>query len=338
MTEMHSAIEEFLSFLSHNRGRSDRTSQVYRLALGRLSAFLAESNRDWSAATHDELLMFSGMWLHRRGLKDPISRRPVVAAVRHFYQWAARRGLVGNSPAVGLPYPRAGRKLPRVMTLASAEKLMWAPDFSTFLGVRDGAILGLLIGCGLRASGLVGLNESAILQEEVDGRPRMVLQVTEKGNRQRRMPVPDQADLLVRLYLEHPELKAIDRNLEKGGRVLFVSINNRMVPEHEYRGERRRLNRRALLQLIKRYGEAAGIPKDELHPHAIRHLFGTELREAEVDLITRQRLMGHADPKSTEIYDHLAMRKVTRDMDRGNPLAKVRSPAGDLLQRLKAKA
>lgn len=328
-------IEPFLEFKRINRGRSERTAQVYRLALTRLHEFLDEIKRPWLAATHDDLLVFTGIWLHRKGLKDPLSRRPMVSAVREFYRWAAARGLVGNSPAAALPYPRAGRKLPRVMTLSSAEKLMWGPDFSTFEGVRDGAILGLLIGCGLRVSGLVGLNQSQVLTDVVDGRPRMVLNVVEKGNKQRRLPVPDQADLLLRLYLEHPDLKEIDRLLPNGDQVLFVSVRNRTVPEHEYRGEKRRLGRGAVLALIKKHGQQQGISAEQLHPHAMRHLYGTELREDEVDLITRQRLMGHADPKTTEIYDHLAMRKVTRDVDRANPLSKIRTPASDLLRQLK---
>lgn len=331
---MNDQIDRFLQFLTLNRGRSARTAQVYRLALARLAGFLVESKRDWRQVTHDDLLIFTGAWLHQRGLKDPISRRPVVSAVREFYRWAAVSGCVANSPAAAVPYPRAGRKLPRVLTLANAEKLMWAPDYSTFEGVRDSAIIGVLIGCGLRASGVVRLNQSNLINEVVDGRPRLLLHVTEKGDRQRRLPVPDQAELLLRLYLEHPDLKEIDRLLPNGDQVLFVSTMNRMVPVHEYRGEHRRLNRRALLLMLKKHGQAVGIPMDQLHPHAIRHLYGTELREEEVDLITRQRLMGHADPKSTEIYDHLALRKVTRDVDKGNPLAKMRTPASDLLQRL----
>ncbi|OHC66531.1 MAG: hypothetical protein A2040_10730 [Rhodocyclales bacterium GWA2_65_19] len=333
---MDELIDQWLDFMRHNRGRSERTIQVYRLALTRLEEFLVEINRDWLAATHDDLLVFTGLWLHRKGLKDPLSRRPMVSAVREFYRWAAVRGLLANSPAAAVPYPRAGRKLPRVMTLASAEKLMWAPEFGSFNGVRDGAILAVLIGCGLRVSGLARLNESSIQREVIDNQPRLVLQVTEKGNKQRRLPVPEQAALLLGIYLEHPELKAIDRLLPDGDQVLFVSIRNRTVGEHEYRGENRRLRRGAVLAMIKKYGKQQGIPEEQLHPHALRHLYGTELREDEIDLVTRQRLMGHADPKTTEIYDHLAMRKVTRDVDRANPLAKIRTPASDLLRQLKA--
>jgi len=329
---MNDLIGAFLEFKRHNAGRSERTAEVYGLALGRLVAFFGE--RDPLRASHDELMLFSGAWLHKQGLR-PESRRTHVAAVREFYRWANEQGHVRGNPASGIPYPKVGRKLPRVMTMANAEKLMWAPDLSTFVGLRDATMLALLMGCGLRVSGLVRLNQGQVIQEAIDGHPRLVLRVVEKGEKERRIPVPLDADLLLRLYLEHPELSAIDRSLPSGDQVLFVSTRNRTCPPHEYSGERRRFNRRTVLGMVAKYGKEAGIPDDQLHPHALRHLFGTELAEGDVDLLTRQKLMGHADPKSTEIYTHLAMRKMTKDADRANPLAKMRTPMSDLMRRLK---
>jgi len=224
------------------------------------------------------------------------------------------------------------------MTLASAEKLMWGPDFSTFEGVRDGAMIALLVGCGLRVTGIVRLNEGDIVQDEVGGKVRMIIKVKEKGDKERRLPIPPEADLLLRLYLEHPDLKDIPRALPNGDQVLFVTTRNRTVPAHEYNGDRRRFNRRSVLQMIKRYGERAGIPEDQLHPHAIRHLYGTELIEGDVNLLNAQKLMGHADPKSTEIYTHTAMRMLTKEVDRANPLAKMRTPVSQLLKQLKGQA
>jgi site-specific recombinase XerD len=329
---MRDLIEGFLAFKQSNQGRSARTAQVYGLALGRLEVFLAGA--DPLRASTDELLAFTGPWLHKQGL-DPASRKTHVAAVREFYAWLRRSGRMKTNPAEGVSYPRAAKRLPRLMTLANAERLMWAPDFETFEGVRDGAMLGMLIGCGLRASGLVSLNESNLVQEEVDGKPRMLLRVEEKGKKTRAIPVPVEADLLLRLYLEHPELKEIDREIGRGDKVLFVSTRNRTCPPHEYHGERRRMNRRAVIDLVARHGRRAGIPEEQLHPHALRHLYGTELAEGDVDLLVRQKLMGHADPKSTEIYTHLATRKLTRESDRANPMAKMRTPVSDLLKRLR---
>jgi hypothetical protein len=151
------------------------------------------------------------------------------------------------------------------------------------------------------------------------------------------MPVPPEAQMMLRVYLEHPDVKAIDRALPNGDHVLFPTVRNRRCPTHEYRGARRRFNRRSINEMIAKYGKRAGIPTNQLHPHALRHLYGTELAEGEVDLLLRQRLMGHADPKTTAIYTGLAMRKLTAEAHRANPLAKMRTPVTDILKRMKKK-
>ncbi len=334
---MNELIESFLEFKQHNAGRSERTVQVYRLALSRLVEFCTANKIELLSVTHQELVVFAGIWLHKRGLSDPVSRRPHVAAVREFFRWLLDNKHVRGNPAEGLPYPKSGRKIPRVMTLGSAEKLMWAPDFTTFEGVRDGAMLGLLMGCGLRASGLVNLNVGNVTEDLIDGKVRLILKVTEKGSKERRLPVPPEADMLLRLYMAHEELKSIDRLLASGDQVLFVSTMNRTCTVDEYRGERRRLNRRAVLEMVAKYGQRAGIPAEQLHPHAMRHLFGTELIEDNVNMLSAQALMGHDDPSSTKIYTHIAMRSLTREIDRANPLAKMRTPVGDLLKQLNSK-
>lgn len=329
---MNNLIESFLEFKQHNAGRSERTVQVYRLALTRLLEFFGD--RDPLLATHDDLVVFSGIWLHRRGLTDPVSRRPHVAAIREFYGWLLDNKYIRGNPAVGVPYPKSGRKIPRVMTMKSAEKLMWAPDFNTFEGVRDAAMLGLLVGCGLRASGLVSLNVSNVIEAELDGQVRLNLKVTEKGSKERMIPIPIQADMLLRIYMGHEELFGIDRTLANGDQVLFVTTMNRTCTIDEYRGERRRMNRRSVRDMIAKYGQREGISVDQLHPHAMRHLFGTELIEDDVNILNAQLLLGHADTKSTAIYNHTAMRKLTREMDRANPLSKMSTPVSDLLKQL----
>jgi site-specific recombinase XerC len=94
------------------------------------------------------------------------------------------------------------------------------------------------------------------------------------------------------------------------------------------------MNRRAVTKLFAKYGKELDIPKEQMHPHALRHLFGAELAESDVDLLVRQMLMGHEDPKSTKIYTNLAVRKLARESDRANPLAKIKTPVSDLLKRL----
>lgn len=331
---MQDLIESFIDYKRVNEGRSVRTEEIYRLVLRRLFIFLEGKNP--RQVSQDDLLAFTGPWLHKSGI-GATNRRLHVTAVRSFYNWLTSTGQIKADPASALPVPKLGKKIARVMTLGNIEKLMWGPDFSTFEGVRDAAMIALLAGCGLRVSGLVNLNESNLVQDQIDGHDRLVLKVVEKGNKERRIVLPMEADLLMRVYLDHPDLKDVPRQLTDGDRVLFVTLRNRNIPAHEYVGDSRRFNRRTVLMMIKKYGTRAGIPEDQLHPHALRHLYGTELAEDDVDLLIRQQLMGHADPKSTAVYTNLAMRKLTREADRANPLAKIRTPVSDLLKQLKKK-
>lgn len=328
-SSLQTLTADFLEWKQVNRGRSPRTADVYGLALRRLGEFL--NGADPLTVTHDQLVLFTGKWLYDRGLRDPMSRKTHVSAVREFYKWLAGRGLVRGNPAENVAHARVGRRLPRVMTLVHAEQLMWAPDYSTFEGVRDAAMIALLMGCGLRVSGLTSLNESNVQPAVVDGEQRLTLRTIEKGNKERQIPIPTQADLLLRLYLQHPGLADVDRTLPSGDKVLFISTKSKHVPAHEYIGEARRLRRKGVLRMIQTYGRRIGLPPEVSHPHALRHMFGTELAEEDVPTITAANLMGHADPKNTAIYQHLAMRKLTRTLDKANPLAKMKTPVSDLL-------
>ncbi|MDP1671913.1 MAG: tyrosine-type recombinase/integrase, partial [Burkholderiales bacterium] len=316
MTDRTALIEQFLEFKRRNRGRALRTVQIYRLALEQLQEYMR--GKDLLDADQDDLVGFTGPWLAKRNVLAN-SRRPYVAAVRQFYQWLFNQQLLDRNPSHGVPYPRTGSKLPRVISLANIERLISAPDLHTFVGVRDCAMIALLAGCGLRVSGLVNLNAGHVLTQKVDGRDRMFIRVREKGDKERLVPVPAEADLQLRVYMEHPMLKTIDRMLPDGDQVLFVSTRNRTASARETRGERLRLTRQSVLKMIAKYGRPLGIPDDQLHPHAMRHLYGTEMAEHDVHLLVQQQLMGHADPKSTQIYTLIAMRKLVREVDRANP-------------------
>lgn len=329
------AIDAFMDYLCIARGRTQRTREVYMLALTRLKEFMQP--RSILVADGSELEAFTGLWLHKKGVVAA-SRKPYVSAVRMFFLWAKSKKLLDEgNPAAELEHPKTGHRLPRAMSLASAERLMWAPDLSTFHGIRDAAIMSLLMGCGLRVTGLCTMNEFDLQTVDLDGKPRMIVLVEEKGGRMRRLPVPREAEALLRVYLGHEDLATIDRDtVGKHGRpdrVLFVNTKHPTLPAHEHRGEARRLTRKGVWSMVQRHGEKVGIPAAELHPHAMRHLFGTELTEEDVPLVTTQGLMGHKDPKTTAIYIELSMRKKMRTLDQSAPLAKMRTPIGEFLKR-----
>jgi len=330
------AIDAFVTHLESSKGRRPRTLEAYRMALAKLREFLGEGH-SLLTASDVELEAFSGIWLHKRGVVAR-SRKPYISALRGFFAWAQGMGLRPDDPSTRLVHPKTGKPLPHALSLASAEKLMWAPDLNTFFGIRDAAMLAMLMGCGVRVGGLVNLDEGDLRNSEIEGQMRLVVRVTEKGEKERMLPVPKEAEMLLRIYLDHEELKAYDRDVvdAKGrpDKVLWVNSRNTQVPAHEWRGEAVRMSRGAVWRLIQRYGEKVGVPAEERHPHAFRHLFGVELAEDDVDLITRQDLLGHSDPKSTAIYTAMSMRRRTRVMDKSGPLAKMKSPVSELLKRL----
>ena len=328
---MNRIFEEFLLHKSANDGCQDRTITAYRDTLERFEEWL--NGKDPLNLTQDELMVFTGPYLHKKGLKA-VSRKPHISCLREFYTYAAALRLVPSNLSDGLSYPKTGRPLPRVLTLANAEKLMWQPAFSTFEGVRDAAIISVLIGCGLRISGVAALNRSNLITAIDRGEPRLMIRTTEKGDKTRQLPIPREAEMLIRVYLEHPDLHSIDTLLPDGDHVLFVTTGNRNCPAYLYHGERRRFSTRGLRKMMRKHGEDAGIDPAQLHPHALRHLYGTELIESDVSQSITQDLLGHADPKSTKIYVHLATRKLFHEVDRANPLSKIKSPVSDLLGRL----
>lgn len=326
-------VDGFITWITRNRGRSERTGEIYRLALELLIEFLA--GRDPREATDDDLVLFTGLWLHKRNV-TPRGRVPYVAGVRGFYKWMMVYHHATRNPAAAIDYPGIGKPLPRAMMLPILEKLMWAPDLNTFEGVRDAAVLSILAGGGLRVSGLINLNVSSVTEQPVLGRRRVFLNVIEKGSKERIVPLPQEAQLQLAVYMDHPALKEIDRALPDGDQVLFVSTRNRRCPPEKYIGARRRLTRGAVWKMVQKYGTRQGLPPDQLHPHALRHLFGTELAEEEVPFDMRQDLMGHEDPESTRIYTRLAMRQRVAAVDKG-PLAKIRTPTSDLLRSMQGK-
>jgi len=321
-------IDRFLVHKQISEGRSSRTADKYRRYLIMLDTFLDDTPID--RASREQLVDFTGMYAHKEMALTPSARRPLVAAVRTFYSWLQMTDVIDRDPASKIPYPKSGRPLPVAMQLSSAEKILMQPDLDTFIGVRDLAILSVLTGCGPRVSGVCRLNDSDLIFYNDDGLDQLSIRFTEKGNRERIIPAPMETLLMMRAYLGHHELASVNRNLEGGDKVLFISMRNRTVPSHEYYGENRRLKARAVDSMIKKYGEQVGIPKDQLSAHSFRHLFGAELAEDEVNTLIMQSLLGHADPKTSEIYSHLAMRKLRQVVSRSNPLGKIKTPVSGL--------
>ncbi|WP_109341095.1 tyrosine-type recombinase/integrase [Saliniradius amylolyticus] len=331
ISKLEPVVHRWLDYKLMNEGKSARTVDKYAGYLLRLQNYL---DKPLLEAERDDLVNFTGLHLHSEGFK-PRSRRAVVAAVRGFYAWCLKNQHISQDPARDLEYPKSGQRLPTSMSLSHAEKLLMQPDIATFTGVRDAAILALMMGCGFRMGGITALNDSNLIWYKHQDKDRLAIRVIEKGDKERVIPVPVEAMLLLQAYLGHRELHDIDRLLENGDRVLFVSTGNRLVPACDYRGEERRLSARSIDKFIKRYAEDAGIPNAEAHAHALRHLVGTELAEESATSFEIQSILGHADPKTSQTYIKLAVRKLTDVLDKANPLEKLNTPISPLAKEFK---
>lgn len=330
---MKTLVEKWLVYKEFNEGRSPKTIVKYRYYLELLIEYCDSNKIDGLNIEASSLESFVGMFLHKRKLVSQ-SRRTAVAAIKGFYDFLFTQGVTNANPASNLPYPASSKKMPVAMGISNFERLLNDCDLSTFLGLRDAAIIALLGGCGIRLGGLEGLNESSLTWYELEEKERLAIRVFEKRSKERMLPVPLEAHLFLRAYLGHPDLKQINRSLPDGDKVLFVSTRNYNIPEWEYYGEQRRLSSRSIQDMITARGNNAGIPANQCHPHALRHLTGTEYAEDDVDVITRQQLLGHADPKTTAIYTNMAMRRLTNTVDKANPLSKVSTAVTPLISRL----
>lgn len=332
-------IERWIDFKEHNENRAESTLYHYRLALMRLKSYLiTEQETALLDATPEQLERYCGWWLFQRGAHVR-HRHVIVTAIRGFFAWVTKMQLLAANPAEHLPYPKMAAALPKSARLEHAERILTQPDLSTFAGLRDAAMLAVLIGTGCRVSGLVGLHEEDLLwTRSVAGTERLLIRFCEKGKKERIVPAPLETGLMIRAYLGHEELEKIERTTAKGLRVLFVNRASGSVQKHEHYGEARRLSQSYVDHLIKRYGEKAGLPRSVCHAHAFRHLVGTEMAESDIDLLQRQALLGHADPGSTEVYTHLATRKLMESVDKANPLGKIKTPVGQLASLLRQQA
>lgn len=336
-------VDNYLTWLQHNQGRSVATAVKYRGHLERFAAWFEDppddpkfqpQGRDPLTAEPTDLELYAGLVSHARKLTAS-ARRPLVSALRGFYAWLARNGHIAGNVAADLPQPKAGSPLPRPALLHEAEQLLMAPDIGTFLGLRDACMLMLLMGCGIRVSGLCGMNESALEWTfDQEDRERLNIRVTEKGKKERLVPAPIEVGMLLRAYMGHDELAEIPRTLADGDAVLFPTTRNRLLLASDYHGAARRMTPAAVRDMIKKHAAAAKIRPSVAHPHALRHLYGTEMAEDRVDPLELQALFGHSDLKSTTIYTATAKRRLRETVDRSNPLAKMRAPILDSLRTL----
>ena len=294
-----SARRALASFLEGLRGRnaSPGTVTEYRRHTTEFLAFLGERGVDWRAPDRATVRSYLSTLADRDLAATSVAGR--LAAVRSLYRHALRSGRIETDPLAGVRAPRRPSRLPRVLSVAEAERLVTAPrrlpSRDEALARRDEAMLELLYATGMRISELAGLTIERIDLE------RRRLRVTGKGNKERQLLFGAPAAGALRGYLTTARPMLAARG--ESGRAVFLNANG--AP----------LSARGARLVIAKWVEATGSPS-RTSPHTLRHSFATHLLEGGADLRVVQELLGHANLQTTQIYTHLsdaALRSAYRD-------------------------
>lgn len=279
-------VEQFLDAMWSERGLADNTLSAYRADLQGLARWLDEHGVSLLGATRDQLLAFLA-WRMQRGAR-PRSTARQLSSIRRFYRYMQREGRVIEDPSTRIDMPKLGRPLPKSLTEAEVVTLLKSPDVNNPLGIRDRAMLEVLYATGLRVSELVNLR-----LEQVNLR-QGVVRVLGKGNRERLVPMGEEAQSWVETYLRDTRSEIVGAQQTD---YLFPTRRS----DH--------MTRQAFWHIIKRYAQKAGIHA-ALSPHTLRHAFATHLLNHGADLRVVQMLLGHSDVSTTQIYTHVARERL----------------------------
>jgi len=237
--------------------------------------------------------------LMKQGLvKASIARK--LSAIRSFYRYLLREGVISTSPAATTSSPKLDKRLPSFLTIEEMKQLLEAPDLSTPQGQRDRALLELLYASGLRVSELAQLN---LEQVNLDTHE---IRVWGKGAKERVV------------LMGEPAAKALTTYLSQGRPSLLGKKRSSALFVNRYGG---RLPERRIQIILGKYASSAGIDK-KVHPHLLRHTFATHLLDGGADLRVVQELLGHADLSSTQIYTHVTKSQAKKVYLSAHPMAR----------------
>ena len=329
-------VEAFLAALRDERGASEHTLRAYRRELADFLAFLAKelgADADIGSVGHLQIRAYLGVLFEKGLTKTSVAR--ALAAVRSWFKWLAKEGVVKANPAVLVSTPKLPKHLPRVPSVEELNRVLnWlgneavsAETAATGKGAesarprigeaagtavwpeRDRVIFELLYGCGIRNAELVGLDMGSVLWGEY------ALRVFGKGKKERIVPLGDVAAEAVRAYL--PERS---RRLEAAGKARLAR-DGPLLCNAAMRGTCR-LTTRSVGRIVKAVAQSRGLAAD-VHPHTLRHAFGTHMLEEGADLRAIQEMLGHERLSTTQRYTQLTVGQVQAGLRRDTSAGKV---------------
>jgi len=306
----NSLMDAYLQVLANERGASAHTLRAYVRELRGFAAWLAERGGAPEVAQieHTHIRAYLGT-LYERGLSKASAAR-ALAAIRSWFKWLARNKYIEQNAASLVSTPRLPKHLPRVPSIEQMNRVVDSVggDAASW-PARDRAILEMLYGCGIRNAELTALN-----LDDIHWANEAIL-VRGKGQKQRYVPLGDAAAAALRAYSAERDARlaaACEQNPVRTP-ALFVNL--------QLRGPDARLTTRSVGRIVKRIAILRGLSAD-VHPHTLRHAFGTHLLEEGADLRAIQELLGHERLSTTQRYTQLTTAQLTEVYDRTHPRAK----------------
>jgi integrase/recombinase XerC len=313
---LDSLVADYLRVLANERGASAHTLRAYQRELHGFITYIAEhygNENGPESIEHTHIRAYLGT-LYDRGLAKASAAR-ALAAIRSWFRWLARTGRLEQNAASLVATPKLPKHLPRVPSIEQMNRVVdsVAEDAASWPS-RDTAILELLYGCGIRNAELTGLN-----LEDIHWANEAIL-IRGKGQKERYVPLGDAAAQALRAYLAERAARLAAAGDTKGYATpaLFLNLQLRGLAKP---GGEARLTTRSIGRIVKRIAVLRGLSAD-VHPHTLRHAFGTHLLEEGADLRAIQELLGHERLSTTQRYTQLTTAQLTVVYDRTHPRAK----------------
>lgn len=280
-TTLHVWIEQFIDMLWLEQGLSSNTLDAYRSDLDKFYLFITEKGIALKAVQGVDILAYQSHLASLKRAKSTTAR--IISSLRRFFDYLQQAKLVSQNPMARIGNPKQAKKIPNSLSLEQIDALLSAPDIEDAIECRDNAMLELLYATGVRVSELVSLTMDQL------GLQQGVIRVVGKGNKERLVPLGEQAIEAIEYYIKHarPQL------LKDTSDVVFPSRRGTQM------------TRQTFWHRIKYYANIAGI-KGDVSPHTLRHAFATHLVNFGADLRVVQLLLGHSDLSTTQIYTHVA--------------------------------
>ncbi|NUM30983.1 MAG: site-specific tyrosine recombinase XerD [Bacteroidetes bacterium] len=296
-------IAEYERYLRLEKNLSPNSIQAYIRDIKKIEDFININSINLSSNKPNSDFFESFInWLAQNGIA-PSSQSRIISGIRSFFNYLLLEKIIDENPAEMIEFPKLAKKLPNFLTLEEIEKMLSIIDLSKTGGFRNKVIIELLFACGLRVSELVNLKKADISYDEE------WIKVTGKGNKQRLVPISQNALKLIEIYLETERNKQKASNADK--ETLFLNRRGK------------KLSRVFVFNIIKELAIKAGVRKN-VSPHTLRHSFATGLVANGADLRSVQLMLGHESITTTEIYTHLDRKFLTQTIDEFHPRSKKR--------------